>query len=73
MIIRLVSHCQPLALQFVAAFAVDLQAAMDLVNLAVVLKNSAHVMQHPHDVFTHRGSMVIRSCRCAPFLLFGVN
>ena len=73
MVIRLVSHRQPLALQFVAAFAVDLQAAMDLVNLAVVLKNSAHVMQHPHDVFTHRGSMVIRSCRCAPFLLFGVN
>ena len=39
---------------------------------AVVLKNSAHVMQHPHDGFTHRVGMVIRSCRCAPFLLFGV-
>ena len=72
-VVRLVSHCQPLALQFLTALTVDLQAAVDLVDLAVVLKNSAHVMQHPHDVFTHRGSMVIRSCRCAPFLLFGVN
>ena len=73
MVVRLVSHCQPLALQFVAAFAVDLQAAMDLVNLAVVLEDPAHVMQHPHDGFTHRVGMVIRYCRCAPFLLFGVN
>ena len=71
-VVRLVSHCQPLALQFLSALAVDLQAAVDLVDLAVVLKNSAHVMQHPHNGFAHRGRMVIRSCRCAPFLLFGV-
>ena len=59
MVVRLMSHCQSLALQFVAALAVDLQAAVDLVDLAVVLKNSAHVMQHPHDGFTHRGGMVL--------------
>ena len=58
-IVRLVSHCQSLALQFVAAFAVDLQAAVDLVDLAVVLKNPAHVVQHPHDGFVHRGDMII--------------
>ena len=72
-VVRLVSHCQPLALQFLSALAVDLQAAVDLVDLAVVLKNSAHVMQHPHDGFTHRVGMVIRSCRCALFLLIRVN
>ena len=55
MVIRLMSHRQPLALQFVSALAVDLQAAVDLIGLAVVLKNSAHVMQHPHDGFAHRG------------------
>ena len=71
-IVRLVSHRQPLALQLLPARAVDLQAAVDLVELAVVLKNSAHVVQHPHDGFTHRGGMVFRSCRCAPFLLIGV-
>ena len=71
-IVRLVSHCQSLALQFLSALAVDLQAAVDLVDLAVVLEDPAHVMQHPHDGFTHRVGMVIRSCRCAPFLLFGV-
>lgn len=73
MVVRLVSHRQPLALQFLSALAVNLQAAVDLVDLAVVLKNSAHVMQHPHDGFVHRGSMMIRSCRCAPFLLIRVN
>ena len=72
MVIRLVSHRQPLALQFLSALAVDLQAAVDLVDLAVVLEDPAHVVQHPHDGFAHRGSTVIRSCRCAPFLLFGV-
>ena len=72
MVVRLVSHRQPLALQFLSALAVDLQAAVDLVDLAVVLKNSAHVMQHPHDGFAHRGGMVLCSCRCAPFLLIGV-
>ena len=72
MVVRLVSHCQSLALQFLSALAVDLQAAVDLVDLAVVLKNPAYVVQHPHDGLTHRGSTVIRSCRCAPFLLFGV-
>ena len=36
-----------------------LQAAVDLIDLAVVLKNSAHVMQHPHDGFTHRGGTII--------------
>ena len=72
MVIRLVPHRQPLALQFLTALAVDLQAAVDLIDLAVVLKNSAHVMQHPHNGFTHRGGTVIRSCRCAPFLLIGV-
>ena len=55
MVVRLVSHRQPLALQFLTALAVDLQAAVDLVDLAVVLKNSAHVMQHPHNGFAHRG------------------
>ena len=38
---------------------VDLQAAVDLIELAVVLKNSAHVMQHPHDGFTHREGTII--------------
>ena len=59
MVIRLVSHCQPLALQFLTALTVDLQAAVDLIDLAVVLKNSAHVMQHPHNGFAHRGSTII--------------
>ncbi len=59
MIIRLVTHCQPLALQFLSALAVDLQAAVDLIHFAVVLKNPAHVVQHPHDSFAHRGSTVI--------------
>ena len=72
MVVRLVSHRQPLALQFLTALTVDLQAAVDLVDLAVVLKYPAHVVQHPHDGFTHRGGMVIRSCRCAPFLLIEV-
>ena len=72
MIVRLVSHRQPLALQFLTALTVGLQAAVDLVDLAVVLEDPAHVVQHPHDGFTHRGGMVIRSCRCALFLLIGV-
>ena len=72
MVIRLMSHCQTLALQFLSALAVDLQAAVDLVDLAVVLEDPAYVMQHPHDGFAHRGGMVIRSRRCAPFLLIGV-
>ena len=38
MVIRLVPHRQPLALQFLTALAVDLQAAVDLIDLAVVLK-----------------------------------
>ena len=59
MVIRLVSHRQPLALQFLTALAVDLQAAVDLIDLAVVFKNSAHVVQHPHDGFTHRGGTII--------------
>lgn len=59
MVIRLVSHCQSLALQFLTALAVDLQAAVDLVDLAVVLEDPAHVMQHPHDGFTHRGGTII--------------
>ena len=73
MVVRLVSHCQPLALQFLSALAVDLQAAVDLVDLAVVLEYPAHVVQHPHNGFSHRGGMVIRSCRCAPSLLIRVN
>ena len=73
MVIRLVSHRQPLALQFLSALAVDLQAAVDLVDLAVVLEDPAHVVQHPHDGVSHRGGMVIRSCRCALFLLIRVN
>ena len=72
-VVRLVSHCQSLALQFLSALAVDLQAAVDLVDLAVVLEDPAHVVQHPHDGFSHRGGMVIRSCRCAPSLLIRVN
>ena len=48
------------------------KAIVDLIELAVILKNSAHVVQHPHDGFAHRGGMVFRSCRCAPFLLIGV-
>ena len=72
MVVRLVSHRQTLALQFLTALTVDLQAAVDLVDLAVVLEDPAHVVQHPHDGFTHRGGMVIRSCRCALFLLIGV-
>ena len=72
MIVRFMPHGQPLALKLLPALAVDLQSAVDAVRPAVVLKNSAHVMQHPHDGFTHRVGMVIRSCRCAPFLLFGV-
>ena len=59
MIVRLVSHRQPLALQFLSALAVDLQATVDLIDLAVVLKNPAYVVQHPHDGLTHRGSMII--------------
>lgn len=73
MVVRLVSHRQTLALQFLTALTVDLQAAVDLVDLAVVLEDPAHVVQHPHDGFTHRGGMVIRSCRCALFLLIRVN
>ena len=63
-VIQLVSHRQPRAPQFLTALAVDLQAAVDLVDLAVVLKNSAHVVQHPHNSLAHRGSMVLCSCRC---------
>ena len=59
MVIRLMSHRQPLALQFLSALAVDLQAAVDLVDLAVVLEDPAHVMQRPHDGFAHRGSTVL--------------
>ena len=47
--------------------------AVDLVDLAVVLEYPAHVVQHPHNGFSHRGGMVIRSCRCALFLLIRVN
>ena len=72
MIVRLVSHRQTLALQFLSALAVDLQATVDLIDLAVVLEDPAHVMQHPHDGFSHRGGMVIRFRRYAPFLLIGV-
>ena len=72
MVIWLVSHRQSLALQFLSALAVDLQAAVDLVDPAVVLEDPAHVVQHPHDGFAHRGGTVIRSCRCALFLLIGV-
>ena len=72
MVVRLMSHRQPLALQFLSALAVDLQAAVDLIDLAVVLEDPAHVMQHPHDGFAHRGGMVIRFRRYAPFLLIGV-
>ena len=36
MVIRLMSHRQTLALQFLTALAVDLQAAVDLVDLALV-------------------------------------
>ena len=64
MVIRLVSHRQTLALQFLTALMVDLQPSVDLIELAVVLKNSAHVMQHPHNGFAHRGGMVLCSCRC---------
>ena len=73
MVIWLVSHRQTLAPQFLTALAVDLQAAVDLIRFAVVLKNFAHVMQHPHNGFAHRGGMVIRSCRWALFLLIRVN
>ena len=59
MVIRLVTHCQSLALQFLSALAVDLQAAMDLIHFAVVLEYPTHVVQHPHNGFAHRGSMVI--------------
>ena len=59
MVIRLVSHRQPLALQFLTALAVDLQAAVDLVDLAVVLKDPAHVVQHPHNGFAHCGSTIL--------------
>ena len=58
MIVRLMSHCQTLALQFLSALAVDLQATMNLIHFAVVLENPAHVVQHPHDSFAHRGSIV---------------
>ena len=59
MVIRLVPHRQPLALQFLTALMVDLQPSVDLIELAVVLKNSAHVMQHPHNGFAHRGGTII--------------
>ena len=52
MIVRLVSHRQPLALQFLTALAVDLQAAVDLVDLAVVLKNSAHTVRSGREFRT---------------------
>ena len=58
MIVRFVSHRQSLALQFLAALAVDLQATMNLIYFAVVLEYPAHVVQHPHDSFAHRGSIV---------------
>ena len=52
--------------------ALKLEFAVDLVDLAVVLEDPAHVVQHPHDGFSHRVGMVICSCRCALFLLIGV-
>ena len=59
MVIRLVSHRQPLALQFLTALTVDLQAAMDLIYFAVVLKDPAHVVQHPHNGFANCGSTIL--------------
>ena len=59
MVIRLMSHCQTLALQFLSALAVDLQTAVELIYFAVVLEDPAHVVQHPHNDFAHCGSMVI--------------
>ena len=58
MIIRLMSHRQALALQLLTALAVDLQAAVDLICLAVVLEYPAHVTQHSHDSFTRRRSTI---------------
>lgn len=59
MIVRLVSYCRSLALQFLSPLAVDLQATMDLIYFAVVLEYPAHVVQHPHDGFAYCGCTVI--------------
>ena len=61
MIVRLMTHGQPLTLKLLPALAVDLQSAVDAVRPAVVLKNSAHVVQHPNDRLANRGAIIGRS------------
>lgn len=61
MIIRLMTHGQPLALKLLPALAVDLQPAVDAVRPAVVLKDPAHVVQHPNDRLANRGGIVGQS------------
>ena len=58
MIVRLMTHGQPLTLKLLPALAVDLQSAMDAVRPAVVLKDPAHVVQHPNDRLADRWGIV---------------
>ena len=58
MIVRLMTHGQPLTLKLLPALAVDLQPTMDAVRPAVVLENSAHVVQHPNDRHADRWGIV---------------
>ena len=61
MIVRPMPHGQTLALKFLTALPVDLQPTMDAVHPAVVLKDPAHVVQHPNDHLADRGGIVGRS------------
>ena len=58
MIVRLMTHGQPLTLKLLPALAVDLQPTMDAVRPAVVLKDPAHVVQHPNDRLADRWGIV---------------
>ena len=57
-IVRFMSHGQTLALKLLPALAVDLQPAVDAVRPAVVLKDPAHVVQHPNDYLADRWGIV---------------
>ena len=49
MIVRHVSHGDPQFLQLTPPLPVDLEPLKDLILFAVVLKDPAHVMEHPGD------------------------
>ena len=66
MIVGLVSHGKAFALELTAALAVGPQAAVDLVDLAVVLEDPAHVVKHLHDRIAKGERAVYRISFCYP-------